>query len=211
MPIDLLAQIVVLIISLPMFGGLKLPYRLLILQVFISLIIDYIAYLVAQTSTSNEIVYNVYIILETSILCLVIYFSFVTGTVKKGIWIALMIYILIAIVFTSTHDIYQLNYKLLISGFILISILNLIYLIHPGINKSVLKNPLMIISIAHIIYFLGVTPYFIGRSLMIEKSPLMVNELFQYINKSLMYIRYGLIAIAFLLVWRNKFLLKTHE
>lgn len=211
MPVELLAQITVLIISLPLIGRLNWAYRLLILQVFISLIVDYIAYLVGQQGVSNEIVYNFYIIVEPILLSGVIYFSFDSNRIKTGIRIALYLFVLLTVISFSLQNLLLLNYKLLIAGFFIVSILNLIYIVHPEVNKSVFKNPLMIISIAHIIYFLGITPYFIGREMIIEQNREMATELFNYINKSLMYARYGLVAIAFIAVWRNKIALRAHD
>lgn len=211
MPVELYAQLTVLILSLPLFGRLNWAYRLLIFQVVISLIADYIAYLFRIEYKSNEIIYNIYDIFETLLLSGLVYFSFRSEKIKKAIAITIIIYAILAIISSSTHDLYKLDYKLIIVSFIFISSLNLIYIIHPEVNKSFSKNPLMIVAMAHVIYCLGITPYFIGREMMIEQNRDMANELFNYIIKTLMYVRYGLIAIAFIVVWKNKLSPIAHE
>jgi hypothetical protein len=211
MPVELYAQLTVLILSLPLFGRLNWAYRLLIFQVFISLITDYIAYQFSKQGTSNEVIYNIYDIIETLLLSGLVYLSFQSEKIKKGIRISILIYALFTIISLSTHNLFKLDYKLIIVSFIFISSLNLIYIIHPEVNKSFSKNPLMIIAMSHVIYCLGITPYFIGREMIIEQNTDMANELFDYIIKSLMYVRYGLIAIAFIVVWKNKLSPIAHE
>lgn len=201
-------QLLALLFGLISIRRLTLPYCLILAQISFSLFTDIFAIKYSNYHSSNEIIYNIYLIIETALLSSAIFYSITSNTVKRILGIALLAYLCFVLFAFSNTSILRLNYPILILGFILVALSNLYYIIHPTTEKSILTNPFLIISIGHVIYFLGVTPYFIARDLIIGDDPIMETALFSYINLSLMVLRYIACATAFMLVLRKNYILQ---
>lgn len=196
--IDFGPQFLALTLALIQLRRLSLAYKLVLLQLCITIITDAFALYTKLQFRSNEGIYNVYVVLEMVLLSSVIYQAIENYKFKKLIKYTVSAFLILASILLSiSSTMLELNYPILIIAFISIAFFNLYFIIHPKTEKSLIKNPMMIIAIGHVIYFLGVTPYFVGRHFLIEAYPEVANVLFSYINMSLSAIRYLCIATAF--------------
>jgi hypothetical protein len=202
-------QILTIILGLISIRRLTLPYCLILFQILFSVFTDFFALQYLNFHASNEIVYNIYLIIETALLTSAIFYSIHSNNVKKILGIALITYLFSVLLIFSKSSFLQINYQLLITGFIIIAFSNLFYIINPSTEKSILKNPFLIFAISHVIYFLGVTPYFVARQMIITDSPEMEYTLFSYINMTLMIVRYSFCAFAFFIVLRKNIALQV--
>lgn len=192
-----------IIFGIALINRISLSYRLICLQLFVSLITDSIAEWSGDNFGSNYLVYNLYMPIEVILLSWAGVLSIYQNIWRTRFKMLIYFYILTSIILFYFNPIHEFNTLLLIIGFLFLGILNLFLVIDPEGIKSPIKNPMMIISIAHILYFCAVTPLFIGRSYMLEKYPEMTNELYNLVNSSIMLIRYSLIAIALIIVFIN--------
>jgi len=202
-------QILTILLGLISIRRLTLPYCLILFQILFSVFTDFFALQYLNFHSSNEIIYNIYLIIETSLLTSAIFYSVHSDKVKKILGISLITYLFFVLFIFSKSSFLLINYQLLITGFIIIAFSNLFYIINPSTEKSIIKNPFLIFAISHVIYFLGVTPYFIARNLIIENNPEMEYTLFSYINMTLMIIRYSFCAFAFFIVLRKNITLQV--
>lgn len=202
-------QILTVILGMISIRRLTLPYCLILFQIIFSVFTDFFALQYLNFHASNEIIYNIYLIIETSLLTSAIFYSVQSDKVKKILGIALITYLFFVLFVFSKSSFLQINYQLLISGFIIIAFSNLFYIINPATEKSIFKNPFLILAISHVIYFLGVTPYFVARQMIITDSPEMEYTLFSYINMTLMIVRYSFCAFAFFIVLRKNIALQV--
>jgi len=198
-------QLLAILFGLISIRRLTLPYCLILAQISFSFFSDILAIKYSNYHSSNEIIYNIYLIIETALLSSAIFYSITSNTFRKILGITLVAYLCFVLIVFSRASILQLNYLILILGFVLVAFCNLYYIIHPTTEKSILSNPFLIISIGHVIYFLGVTPYFVSRDMIIGDDPVMEITLFSYINESLMVLRYTFCAAAFMLVFRKNY------
>jgi len=196
-------QILTILLGLLSIRRLTLPYCLILFQILFSVFTDFFALQYLKFHSSNEVIYNVYLIIETSVLTSAIFYSVNSDKVKKILGITLIAFLFFVLFIFSKSSFLQINYQLLITGFIIIAFSNLFYIINPSTEKSILKNPFLVIAISHVIYFLGVTPYFIARNLIIINNPEMEFTLFSYINMTLMILRYSFCAFAFFIVLKK--------
>lgn len=173
------------------------------LQLALTIATDFAAMQYSGFYRSNELIYNFYLLLETLFLSAAVYFSIENKSFKKIIKLLIALYFIIAIATFSINSIHILNYTALIFGFFILAIFNLYFIIHPDTKKSLLGNPMMVIAIGQVIYFLGVTPYYVGRNVLISDYPILADKLFNYINNSLAVIRYLGILIGFSILLYN--------
>jgi len=201
--IDYIFQIIGLILGIFVFKQINWSYRLICFQLFISLCIDLIADWSGRNYGSNYLVYNIYMPLEVLMLSFAGILSINRSEWKLRFTNILYLYSIITVFVFIFSSIRVFNTNLLIFGFIILGSLNLYLIIDPDGIKSIKRNPMMIISIAHILYFCAVTPLFVSRTYMLDKYPEMTNELYQLVNRSLMLVRYFLISIAMIIVLIN--------
>jgi hypothetical protein len=190
-------QFIALILALIQIKTLNRGYIFIALQVALSISTDLIAINYTGFQQSNELIYNFYLLLETILLSAAIYYSINNKSFKKIIKALIGLYFVVAIITFSLSSIHKLNNTTLIFGFFILAIFNLYFIIHPDTKKSLTKNPMMVIAIGQVVYFLGVTPYYVGRHVLIAEYPLLADKLFNYINNSLAIIRYISILIGF--------------
>jgi hypothetical protein len=201
--IDYIFQTIGILFCLTVINKISWAYRLICFQLIISLITDFVAEWSGKKFGTNYLIYNMYIPIEVILLSLAGVLSIYQINWKKRFEKLIYLYIFISIVLIYLNPIHEFNTLLLIVGFLFLGVLNLYLIIDPNGNKAPGKNPMMIISIAHILYFCAVTPLFISRTYMLDRYPEMTNELYQIVNRSLMLIRYFLIAIAMIIVFIN--------
>ncbi len=186
------------ILSLP---KIKLQYSLIFIHLGMSLLTDFYAEWYGRLTGSNYEIYNVYMILEVLLLggSAMLYF-------KKRTWnnrlnIIMLFYLIFALCSFYWNSIYVFNTYLLIIGFILIGSINMFIIIEPNGEKSIFKNPMILISIAHIVYFCAVTPLFICREYLLHNNLQLTDELFDIVNRNIVIIRYFLISVAFIIIF----------
>jgi len=198
-------QFTALLLAAFQLNKLSLAYKFIFLQLCLTIVTDALALWSKFQFNSNEAIYNIYVVFEMVLLSCVIFNSIENIKFKKLIKYTIGAFVPISIISFMIGDIQKLNYPILIFAFILTAFFNLYFIIHPNTEKSLIRNPMMIVAIGHVIYFLGVTPYFVGRHLLIESYPEIANLLFSYINISLAAIRYLCISAAFgILLMNNK-------
>lgn len=202
-------QLLVFLVGLFLIKDLAWSYRFVYLQIIVSLITDTLAYEYIKTHPSNEVIYNVYLILEVVLLTAAFLSAYPDSRSRNFARFTLPVYTTIAVIWQVFRESPNLNFQLLSLGFIIIACLNLLYIIHPQIEKSPLKNPMLIISFGMLIYFMGVTPFFVSREFMLSQNPEMADTLFSYINNSLMIVRYSAYLIAFLILFHTKYFKKA--
>lgn len=198
-------QSIALLLAVFQLNKLSLAYKFIFLQLCLTIVTDALALWSKNHINTNESIYNVYVIIEMVLLSFAIYNSIDNVRFKKLIQYTTGAFVPISIIAMIFNNINELNYPILIFSFLSIAFFNLYFIIHPKTEKSLFRNAMMIIAIGHVIYFLGVTPYFVGRHLLIEAYPQIAHVLFSYINMSLAAIRYLCIAVAFgILLMNNK-------
>jgi len=208
-----LPQLIVMMLSLPLIGKLSMAMKLIVVQVAFSLSVDLLAYFSVHFWTmSNEFIYNIYMLVEFVLIGSAIYYSIHNQIIKKIIQISLFLLPIFAALSYFRLNFMQFNHIVLVLSFLLLSTYNLLYLIVPDYRNSVTSDPMIWVCIGHVIYFLGVTPYFAGREFMINSRPDLANELFSYINLVLVICRYFFIGIGFISLYKIKPLKKiSHD
>lgn len=197
-----LPQLLVLALSLPQWGRLGAAARFIAFLAGVSFLIDIAAYYCMSVwNSNNEFIYNIYMLAEFIFISGAIYFSINHPTIKIVIRFLLFAFPLSVLLSYIKLDFFQLNHFALVVSFILLSVINLIYLIFPDYRDHNSVRPMLWVSIGHVVYFLGVTPFFTGRELIIEKWPEMADTLFEYINNILAVLRYLLISLGFALIY----------
>lgn len=197
-----LPQFIILIISLPVYRRLSAGLKCIAIQAGFSLLADLTAFFCIQFwSVGNEFIYNIYMIGEFIFISSAIYFSMQDSIIRKIIQVSLIAFPAIAITSYLIISYMEFNHFVLVLSFLLLSVYNLIYLIFPDYRIGKSSDPMIWVSIGHVIYFLGVTPYFAGRELMINSRPDLADELFSYINIVLAFCRYFFIGIGFITLY----------
>ncbi|MEZ5172156.1 MAG: hypothetical protein R2850_01250 [Bacteroidia bacterium] len=193
-------------LSLPLWGRLGIASRLIAVQAGVSFLADIAAYYCMSTwNSNNEFIYNLYMLFEFILISGAIYYSINHITIKKIIKFLLIAFPIVVLLSYIKLEFTRLNHLALVINFILLSVFNLIYLVFPDYRDPKSVQPMLWVSIGHVVYFLGVTPYFTGREFIIENWPEMADTLFDYINNMLAVLRYLLIALGFaLLYFRNE-------
>jgi hypothetical protein len=200
-----LPQLIVLILSLPFIGKLSMAMKLIVVQVAFSLLVDLLAYFSVHFWTmSNEFIYNIYMVVEFVLIGSAIYYSIQNQVVKKIILISLFALPIFAAFSYFRLNFMEFNHIVLVLSFLLLSAYNLLYLIVPDYRNSTASDPMIWVCIGHVIYFLGVTPYFAGREFMINSRPDLADELFSYINLVLVICRYLFIGIGLITLYSFK-------
>jgi hypothetical protein len=207
-----LPQFIVLMLSLPLMGRLSIAMKLIALQAAFSVLADLTAYGCVQFwGIKNEFVYNIYMLGEYILILSAIYFSVQDSFVKKALRICLVIFPILAMISYFFVSFLELNHIILVLSFLFLSAFNLLYLILPDVRKTAYPDPMIWVTIGHIIYFLGVTPYFVGREFMINNRPDLADELFSYINIVLATVRYLFIGIGFTILYFTVNKYKLHD
>lgn len=207
-----LPQFIVLMLSLPLMGRLSIAMKLIALQAAFSILADLTAYgCVEFWGIKNEFVYNIYMLGEYVLILSAIYFSVQDSFVKKALRICLVTFPILAMTSYLFVSFLELNHIILVFSFLFLSAFNLLYLILPDVRNSSPADPMIWVSIGHIVYFLGVTPYFAGREFMINNRPDLADELFSYINIVLATVRYLFIAIGFTILYFTLNKSKLHD
>jgi hypothetical protein len=171
-------------------------------QALFSVLTDISAYsCVKYFKISNEFIYNIYMLGEFILLSSALYFSIVQSFIRKILIKSLFILPAVTLLSYLFVSFYNLNYLILALSFIFLSVFNLLYLIVPDIRREDKPDPMFWVVIGHVIYFLGVTPYFAGREIMLSRSPDLADELFSYINNVLAICRYAFIALGIILTY----------
>jgi hypothetical protein len=205
-------QFLAIIIGLLAFSALTDNYRLILIQIIISVIVDLLAiYVVRYIKPNNIFVYNIYMPIEFLTLSFSAYLTLNGNKLKHFLLYGITLYCLIALVSFILNGFSNFNTILLILGFILMSSFYLFILISPNIDKSLIRNPFMIIVIGQIIYFLGVTPFWVLRDVLLLINSQFETKLFLLINKNLMMLRYAFCFIAFTFVFIRILFKKTQR
>jgi hypothetical protein len=184
------------------FRKFQSSYLLIAAQMGVSILIDLIAIYWADIYHSNYEVYNIYIPMETLLLGWAAWFSLPTEKGKNRLRIILNSYAIVAIVSTLLIDLHVFNVRLLILSFLMLTGLSLYQLIDPQTKeKSPLKNPMIIIITANLLYFCCDLPMFIGREYLLSSlSSDVFDTLFFLTNQVLANLRYSSYTIALIIL-----------
>lgn len=193
-----------IIVLLAIFAPVRLSWgmRLIAIQAFISFCTDLTAFYMAKMlGMNNEFVYMIYMIAEFVLIAEALKQSIIKAPrIKKLIQIVTFVFPTLALLTMATTNFEEFNYPLLSVSFVILAVINLAYLILPDIRKQP-DSGLLLVSIGHVIYFLGVTPYFVVREIMMANSPQLDEELFDAINIVLAMCRYGFVIAAFVMIY----------
>ncbi len=200
-----LPQFVIVCVAFLQRSKLSTGMQFMGLQAFISCIADLLAFSCTNVwAVSNEFIYNYYMIAEFVIIAVAFRTAMNSKPIQRAIQISIITFPIFAVFMLGLTSFTSMNYQVLAISFLILSVVNLVYLILPDIRVNP-SDGLVLVAIGHIIYFLGVAPYFIGRELMIQSQPEKANELFFYINIVLAICRYLFIIFGFLsLSFRKK-------
>lgn len=189
------------------YGIRKFPssYLVITLQIAVSIVIDLLAIYWIHAHPTNYEIYNIYIPLEALLLGWAGWFSLPSEKGKKRLKIILNVYAIIAIASTFLNDIHLFNTRLLILGFLMLTGLSLYQLIDPQTKeKSPLKNPMIIIITANLVYFCGDLPMFIGREYLLSSLSTNVYDILFFItNQVLAILRYSAYTVALIILLIN--------
>jgi hypothetical protein len=189
------------------YGIRKFPssYLVIALQIAVSIILELIAIYWTYSHPTNYEIYNIYIPLETLLLGWAGWHSLPSEKGKKRLKLILTIYAVIAIASTLLNDLHLFNTRLLILGFLMLTGLSLYQLIDPQTKeKSPLKNPMIIIITANLVYFCGDLPMFIGREYLLSSLSTNVYDLLFFItNQVLAILRYTAYTVALIILLFN--------
>ena len=193
-----LPQFIIVVLALFQRSKLSTGVKFMALQALVSCFADMMAFCCIRFwGISNEFIYNFYMIAEFVIIALAFRSAINSVSIQRAIRISIIAFPVFAVLIFGLTSFMSLNYQVLALSFLVLSVINLVYLILPDIRLNS-SDGLILVAIGHIIYFLGVTPYFIGRELMIQSQPEKANELFVYINLVLAICRYLFIILGFL-------------
>lgn len=191
-------QLIIFILALWQRKNLSFGMKLIAVQALVSLGTDILAFLCIEFwGITNAFVYNIYMVAEFLLIAAAFESAINSPRIKSLIRTSLFLIPAFALYTYTFADFFRFNYLVLTVSFLILSIINLVYLIFPDLRVTS-NDGLFPVSIGHVIYFLGVTPYFVGRELIIENSPDLADVLFDYINNALAMCRYGFIIFGFI-------------
>jgi hypothetical protein len=197
-----LPQLIIVLLAIFTPARLSWGMKFIAIQAFISFCTDLAAvYMAKMLGMNNEFVYMIYMIAEFVLITEALRRSMINAPrINTSLQIVTFAFPILAILTMAITNFEKFNYTLLSISFVILSVINLAYLILPDIRKQP-DDGLLLVSIGHVIYFLGVTPYFVVREIMMTSRPDLDEELFDYINIVLAMCRYGFIIAAFVLIY----------
>lgn len=200
-----LFQLLAILAGFYCINRLTLPYKLLLLQIFLAFINDIVAWAVQKYGGYNNVIlYNIYTIVEVWLLgstCRLLLTSQKARQIVKYLLLCLTI---IWIVITIVNGINIFNNWTVVTNAIFYVIFYLVLLIDKSIfsHKKLYIQPLFLISMAIIIYYATIIPLFGLMNYLTSSNMQLAGKLFK-INFGAAILRYSLIAIAFYLYGRQ--------
>ncbi len=193
-------KIIALLIGILYLKRFPLPFRLLVLQVLLALVVESYGFYLGYIKLQNNIwIFNYYLLFEALLLS-IISLSFIDNKLIKkltppvltaisGIWFYEIL----------TESIHILANKFFIAYGILLIILNISILFNKTFSQeSIFKSPVFWIAVSTIIYFSCVIPYKGMENYLISKFFKLADRLFDILQIANI-IRYLFIALSFYL------------
>jgi hypothetical protein len=196
----ILGKIVAIFIGLYFIRRLSLAYRLILIQVFIAIITELAGSYIAHVLNQHNIwLFNYYWLADMWLTGLAGYLLISNKHLKK--WVPRLLIIATAIwvttVITNGIDKQPLTALCLMS--IIAAIIYFAVLINVLFNsRQILKSPEFWLSLALILYFSCIIPFWGLFNYLYNTNPKLLGQLFQIID-ILNFVRYPLVALSFYL------------
>ncbi len=200
-----LFQLLALLAGFYCMDRLTLPYKLLLVQIFLAFINDIVAWAVQKyAGYNNVLLYNIYTVVEVWLLGSAGWLLLTSPMIRQIVKYLLPCLTIIWIVNTIINGINVFNNWAVISNAIFFIVFYLMLLIENSIfsHKKLYKQPLFLIAMAIIIYYATIIPLFGLMNYLTSSNMQLAGKLFK-INFGAAILRYSLIAVAFYLYGRQ--------
>lgn len=179
---------------------LSLPYKLLIIQILVSLLSEgYGYYLGAILHQNNIWVFYYYVLIECWLMGISGSFFISNKTFRKGIPLILGILTIVWLIDYFKTDLNTFSNKFFISYSILLIVIYIAALTNRTfVNNAIFKSPVFWVALSSILYYSCIIPYMGMFNFLIKNSPKLADRLFD-INLTLNLVRYSFLAISFYL------------
>ncbi|HEY9178051.1 MAG TPA: hypothetical protein VIN07_10185 [Flavipsychrobacter sp.] len=184
---------------------LALPYKLLLLQVFLAFVNDIVAWAVQKyAGYNNVLLYNIYTVIEVWLLGSACWLLLTSSNIRQVVKYLIPCLTIVWIIITIVNGINVFNNWTVITNAIFYIIFYLVLLIDNSIfnHKKLYKQPLFLIAMAIIIYYATIIPLFGLMNYLTSNNMQLAGKLFK-INFAAAILRYALVAIAFYLYGRQ--------
>jgi hypothetical protein len=186
--------------------------RMLFFQLIFWILVYMLGYVITNYQKTNNMpmnnqwLFNLYIPIEFLMLTIAVYYFISDKLIRYFISASYVVFLLlVAYQISSSGSEKFIHYSMAIGGIIMTSLFILIlYKKFSSDPESWKYSPEVWSSLGLIIYFACNVPFISSLSYLNEKSPETSKTLFHYVTDNLAIIRYGMLAIAFLLVRKNK-------
>jgi|GEM_PF-4228845 len=199
--VSYLLGVTAVIIGLFTFRKLHLPQRLLFFYVLFSLLTDTIGHVFAIVfpKTDNHLVFDVYHFVELGLLCFAAYLF--QKKLKRIILLLVTITIIASIYsFIKEGTVFFVVHGLLVKS---VSVCIIYYIVSIKLaqshySKSIIANPSFWMSIAIVMFYACIIPFFSYFEYLTITNPTMIDKLFPIIDV-LNIVRYLLFGVGFVL------------
>ncbi len=184
---------------------LSLPYRLLLIQVVLALIIEITGWAINKYLHINNLwLFNIYAIIEVWLLGLACSMFITVRKIEKLIWFLLPLITICWIVSVFVNGFFEFNNWIVVAIAIFYVVFYIAALFSSSIfgQKKALAQPLFLVAIAIIIYYATIIPLFGLMNHLVKDNLHTANKLFK-INAVAAILRYTLVSIAFYLYGRQ--------
>lgn len=185
--------------------SLSLPYKLMLLQVVLSITHDLGAWLITHILLMNSnLVFNIYVHVELWIIgyaCVLFINTKFAQRLILGSILAITIYGLIS---TYIKGIFVFNNWLIVITALFFIVVFILLLFHNSVftAKKAYAQPLFLIAVSVILYCATIIPLFGLYGYLVKNDVQVIDKLFS-INRFGLILRYSLVAIAFYLYARQ--------
>ncbi len=192
-------------VGLIFYKRLSKPWRLVHLQLFLALVVEILATIISRRHYNTIILYNLYMIPEQVILIYVATLSFKSEVLKKIAVTGISLCLLTWFYEVYKGGIFAFANKAFLSYCILLSAAYLGLLMEIAFNQPnrLLKNPVIWLCFAHVLYFGCDIPLFSQMHYFSSGQNVNLAIKLYNINEVLAIVRYCLVVVGLVVFWQQ--------